>query len=790
MLSDLAKPIAFWSPLPPAKSGISDYSFELLEHMKRKCSLVAVIDDQYYKSCKPPTNIEIIKASSYIHSEFSTNIFQLGNHFGFHGYMYKPLLEYGGITVLHDLSLFDFHVSLCNSVDSSILMEEILFDSPDLKSSTDLYKKLSDCQHDRLAYPLLRRIADASNLIIVHSKYAKQFIEKKYRTDVRHIHQGILGCNNVDAESGELKIVLGMFGSIAKHKNTLEVLKAFIKARSKNHNIKLLIAGRVDDPNILNSINRTIASLPTSIQEDVEIHTNLSYDQLQKCIARCDLQILLRWPTAGETSRVLLHGFTMGKPALISPLPQWLEYPNEFCWPIGNDPRTTTVEDIADKILEATSDKKKLLKSGVLAKQWAEDNLDWDAISSQLLKYTRSNSIAVLNKVEKNTLETPDLNNGINVIAALDASTGLAEAARRSIKALYQSGIPLSVSNYDLGVPTNSKNVPSEIANLKRGLIFPDINICYLNINELHCLDKSLFFTTRKGQKLITSWWWEATQIPNGLIQLITELHPDAITVGSNFVKDILMTFFPFPTYVVPPVVNVEYDSAIKKQRFGIPENKLVYLVSFDANSSFQRKNPIGAIEAYKRASLEHITDSVLVVKASNLEKYPEARQIIQAKLASVNGVLIEDHITAKEMGSLLSLADIYISLHRSEGFGLGMAESMYLGKPVIGTSYSGNIDFLNNDTGCPVSYKLVEINRGDLYLNSYLDYAELQAPKGKHSYWAEPNLDDATKWIQELARSESLREKLGKAGKQFIVNNYNSKIHAEKIHHIIKQIM
>ena len=141
-------------------------------------------------------------------------------------------------------------------------------------------------------------------------------------------------------------------------------------------------------------------------------------------------------------------------------------------------------------------------------------------------------------------------------------------------------------------------------------------------------------------------------------------------------------------------------------------------------------------------------------------------------------------------MGSLLSLADIYISLHRSEGFGLGMAESMYLGKPVIGTSYSGNIDFLNNDTGCPVSYKLVEINRGDLYLNSYLDYAELQAPKGKHSYWAEPNLDDATKWIQELARSESLREKLGKAGKQFIVNNYNSKIHAEKIHHIIKQIM
>ncbi len=792
MLDELSKPIAFWSPLPPAKSGIADYSFELLGYLGKKHAITAVVDDRFYNDCKPPAGIAITKASSYTRSEFSTNVFQFGNHFGFHGYMYQPLLQYGGVTVLHDLSLFDFHISLCTSTDSSIFLEELIFDNPDLKAEPGINKKFQKSKTvNRLDFPLLRRIVNASNLILTHSTYAKHIIEDRYRANVRHINQGIapFDATSAIAQNNGGKVIFGVLGGIARHKNVIETLEAFIKARSKNPKIKLLIAGRADDQSILKELENLIYSLDKAIQEDIELHTDISFDELKNCITQCDVQILLRWPTAGETSRTLLHGFTLGKPALISPLPQWLEYPNEFCWPIA-DRQQCTVDDLADKILTVAADKKALIKAGILAKQWAEDNLDWDDISSQLLSYIRYANITGPINSQQNILQSSgNASKGFNVIAPLSASTGLAEAARRSIKAIYDSGNPISIADCNIGAHEDEANVPQELINLRKGLIFPKVNICYLNINEVHCLDHALLYRNRGTQKLIASWWWEATQIPDRLVQSAQEVRPDAIVVGSNFVKDIFKTFFPFPTYVVPPVVEVDYDPNITKKRFNIPENKLVYLVSFDANSSLQRKNPLGVIDAYKKASPDSIVDSVLVIKASHLAKYPEARKIVKEKLEDVNGILIEEHISGKEMGSLLSLADVYISLHRAEGLGLGMAEAMYLGKPVIGTAYSGNTDFLNNNTGCPVGYELVEIKRGDLYLNRYLDYADLQAPKGKHSYWAEPDLDDATGWIQELARSDSLREKLGHSGQKFILDNYNSKIHAQRMHAIIDTI-
>ncbi|MCL5048226.1 MAG: glycosyltransferase [Firmicutes bacterium] len=789
MLSDFGKPIAFWTPLPPLGSGISDYSFELLASLNKKCAVAAVVDDQYYRRCKPPSGVDMIKASEYSIEKFSTNIFQFGNHFGFHGYMYKPLLTYGGTVVIHDLSLFDFHAVLCGTINSDIFLEELIFDNPQLKNLPHLLESMKDPQTiNRLDYPVLRRILNASNAVFVNSEYGCQFIKIRYSIEAEKINYGMsLNQNTLHRRknSGE-KIIFGVFGGISKHKKIPETLKAFIKAREKNQNMKLMIAGRVDDTSVMESLQKTVSDLDDYVRDDIEFHTNLSFEELDHYISLCDVQILLRWPTMGETSATLLRGFYFGKPAIISPLPQWLEYPNEFCWPIENT--SDLPEHLASRMLGAANDTTRIIKASLAAQKWAETELDIDYISSRILSRIRSTIMQSQSTVLHDSgLVKPKSAVGVTAITALATSTGIAEAARRSIKALYDSGIEISIADHDLHAPTDEDHLSPELKSLRYGAIFP-FNICYLNISECSVLDKSFLYEQRKNNRLLASWWWELPLMPDHLIKLANDLRPDAILVGSNFVKNIFNNILPFPVHVVPPIVEVATDLSTSKQVLNIPEDTLVYLISFDANSPFRRKNPIGGIDAYIKAMPNQITDSVLVVKASHLYKFPEARKIIKQKLASINGILIEEHISPTEMGSLLSLADIYISLHRSEGFGLGMAESMYLGKPVIGTAYSGNTDFLNNSTGCPVGYELVKIQPGDFYLNPTPWYAELHAPKNKPTYWAEPDLDDAVAWIRELAKSESLRQDIGNSGREFMHTNYSQKAHADVMLDIISQ--
>jgi len=786
LLSDLSKPIAFWTPLPPIKSGISDYSFELLEYLSKKCDPVAVVDDKYYSKCHAPANVEIIKASTYSPKHFSTNIFQFGNHFGFHGYMYKPLLAYGGAVVLHDLSLFDFHAALCGGIDNPIFLEELTYDNPDLEAKDRLVHTLAKAETvNRLDYPLIRRVIKACNQVFVHSQYGRQFIKEKYDVHVKQINFGIPPFSALSLAKKGRYVTFGAFGGIAKHKHSAAVVKAFGDAYKKNNDIRLIVAGRVDDESVLREIDTILESLDEDTRNAITLRTDISFQDLDDCIASCDVQITPRYPTAGETSATLLRGFAFGKPAIVSPLPQWLEYPQEFCWPLP-DVKENLAVNLATKMLEVIRDRSSLARASIIAKQWAEVELDLEDISSKLISHVRSSLLSMREEDRPSSFKTHEKPlTGINAITALMSRTGIAEAARRSIKALYEAGTVISIADYDIGTPTDDRSLAPQLVNLRKGAVFP-LSICYLNINECEKLDHSLLYHNRKNKRLVASWWWEFPVIPDTLVSFARKLQPDAILAGSNFVKGVFQDTFSFPVHVIPPIVEVEVDPTVIKKRFSIPENKLVYLISFDANSPLARKNPIGAIDAYIKADPNKITDSLLVVKASHLAGFPEARKIIKEKITEANAILIEDHLSPGEMGALLSFADVYISLHRSEGFGLGMAESMYLGKPVIGTAYSGNTDFLNSDTGCPVGYQLRKIERGDFYLNPQLAYAELHTPKSKNTYWAEPDIEDAVAWIRELASSESLRMKIGRKGRQIILDNYNCYQHTNSMIELI----
>jgi glycosyltransferase involved in cell wall biosynthesis len=157
------------------------------------------------------------------------------------------------------------------------------------------------------------------------------------------------------------------------------------------------------------------------------------------------------------------------------------------------------------------------------------------------------------------------------------------------------------------------------------------------------------------------------------------------------------------------------------------------------------------------QAAFADAGDSVgLIIKSTgSQESFPEIRAVIAAAARHDPRIVVVDRTLSRpEIMSLLACSDSYISLHRSEGFGLGMVESMAYGKPVIGTDFSGSTDFLSAKTGFPVPCAIRQVRRGEYV---YFD----------DQVWAEPNIDAAAAALRTVfARTPDVaaRAKAGQA--------------------------
>lgn len=152
-------------------------------------------------------------------------------------------------------------------------------------------------------------------------------------------------------------------------------------------------------------------------------------------------------------------------------------------------------------------------------------------------------------------------------------------------------------------------------------------------------------------------------------------------------------------------------------------------------------------IEAFSRAfGRPEPNGPLLVLKAHHLGMFPELQEALRLAMARVGGILLEESYTREQMNSLLNCVDAYVSLHRSEGFGLGMAESMYLGKPVIGTYYSANTDFMTPENSYCVGYRLRPIVAQDHHF-----FPECARVYELGQLWAEPDIRQAALWMKYL---------------------------------------
>jgi glycosyltransferase involved in cell wall biosynthesis len=335
---------------------------------------------------------------------------------------------------------------------------------------------------------------------------------------------------------------------------------------------------------------------------------------------------------------------------------------------------------------------------------------------------------------------------GLAVAGELSRASGLGEVARLMLCGLKRLGVP----SWALDVGTAVRGVGPALIPPRGAPLLLHVNAPFLPLALLRMSRAAL-----RGRRVIGYWAWELPVVPADWRAGVPFVHE--AWVLSSFTAGAVEPLLPGRVRVVTPPVAVAppEPSALDRAAFGLPENAVVVLVSFSLASSLERKNPLQAIAAF-RAAFGARADRVLVLKVGNPGDFPADFERLRAAVAEAPNIRLETRILPpRDSHALTRAADIVLSLHRSEGFGLIPAEAMLLGKPVIATGWSGNMDFMDNDSSALIGYRLVPARdpRG-----------VFEAPG---AMWAEPHQQQAVAELTRLADDAEARAALGGRARQ-----------------------
>ena len=345
---------------------------------------------------------------------------------------------------------------------------------------------------------------------------------------------------------------------------------------------------------------------------------------------------------------------------------------------------------------------------------------------------------------------------GVNLVGYTRAEMGIGEGARSDARALDAANEPFGIICFTSGNPSRMTDLSWQHKEIDNA----PYDVTLLHINPDHALQAitELPSSHFDGHYSIGYWAWELPEIPADWEK--TFKHFDEIWVPSNFVQDAVAMKSPVPVVRIPHAIEVKLDTALTRASFGLPEEPFLFLVMFDTYSRQERKNPYGAIEAFRNAFAADDMSVRLVVKVNNAT--PDALRAIRERAgAHQNVMLLEQVYSRAQVNAIIANCNCYVSLHRSEGFGFGPAEAMALGKAVMATHWSGNVDYMRQDNCVGINYQLVTIEQ---------DYG----PYKKGQVWAEPDLTQAAQAMQQLAGNHEWAQQLGMKGKETIENEFS----------------
>lgn len=362
--------------------------------------------------------------------------------------------------------------------------------------------------------------------------------------------------------------------------------------------------------------------------------------------------------------------------------------------------------------------------------------------------------------------KTPKLlNKGINLIGFIRAEMGLGEACRGTAKSLELGGIPFGIADFSDHCPASKNDltwmhkVTPKLSHL--------VNLLYFNPDSMQGALDQYGPRRFRNRYNIGYWHWELPDFPEAYCQGFLQVQE--VWVPTLFNLDTIARKSPVPVVRIPHGIEpVTPDRPVERSQYGLPEQSFLFLCMADSHSYQLRKNPQASIRAFQEAFTETDESAALVVKLHHAAA-AELAELQQLTSGWNNIYIIQHTLSRMDLNRLIFACDSYISLHHAEGFGLGLAESMYFGKPVIGTNWSGNTDFMNSRNSCPVDFELTPIGQS-------------WGPYEANQLWAEPDISHAAYYMKRLVQEEAWRSEIAARGQHTIRTEYSPQAAAQHI--------
>lgn len=371
---------------------------------------------------------------------------------------------------------------------------------------------------------------------------------------------------------------------------------------------------------------------------------------------------------------------------------------------------------------------------------------------------------------------------GINVVGYVRGEFGLGESSRAQIRSIKAGDVPHTICNIDSSSHGNNDNTfASEFTNENPYAI----NLLNFNAEAMPEFLDNIGEEYLKGKYNIGYWAWELPTFPPEWEWLFQ--YYDEIWVPSGYCSEALSVVSPVPIVKIMHSINLPAAKLTREEtvfpdglggEMSYPKDKFIFLFMFDFHSTLARKNPLGVIEAFKRAFRSTNQDVTLMIKFSNSKHYPAELELVKEAASSHPSIQFIDARLPKDVvNALFYNCDCYVSLHRAEGFGLTMAEAMYYGKPVIATGYSSNVEFMNTGNSFLVQYDLIKVLKDS---GSYK----------KGNIWADANVEHAAALMHYVFHNYQAARQVGLRGAREMKELLSPFTIGKKIRHRVEHIM
>ncbi|PTX97732.1 glycosyltransferase [Opitutus sp. ER46] len=348
---------------------------------------------------------------------------------------------------------------------------------------------------------------------------------------------------------------------------------------------------------------------------------------------------------------------------------------------------------------------------------------------------------------------------GLNIAGFLTADLGLGESARCMVRAADAAAIPTALvplklnCKNRLGDDTYTPRLQEDNPH--------DVNVVHVDPPAARDLDHHHGRGFRAGKYNIGYFAWELPEFPDAWTASFDYF--DEIWCPSDFTTAAVALKAPVPVLTMPHAIGFARPASSMAQlraALGLPADTYLFLTLFDLNSYAARKNPRAVISAFRESGLAG-RGAALVIKVQNVAGNPADFAALQQSVHDLPGtVLLTETMSRADVYALEAACDCFVSLHRSEGFGLSVAESMFLGKPVISTDWSATAEFVTPENGCPVRVRLVTLEQN-------------HGPYAKGSTWAEPDVTHAADHMRTLFADRALAARLGAAARETMESRF-----------------